>query len=71
MKNNTTETKPLITWTNYRGEWMIRSTEKLTPGEFVEVSKKNGGSSEVKVGEYERCFKNPEGDSHIYSICNI
>lgn len=90
MKNNATETKPTCTWTNYKGEWMIRSNVKLgadntingkweeigghrlsIPGE-VEVTNKAGVSKLVRVGEYEKCFKNPDGtESHIYSIKNL
>ena len=64
MKTKTTT--PTITWTNYRGEWMIRSTEKLDPRSIVRVTKRDGSWSEVRVGELERSFD----DAHIYSLCN-
>lgn len=65
----TTEIKPLVTWTSFNGEWMLRSTTRLDEGSIVEVAKKNGGTSTVKVGEYEKRFKTAEGEVHIFSIC--
>lgn len=85
----TTTTEPTCTWTNFKGEWMIRSDVKLghentiggeiqtiggkqisVPGS-VEVSSKSGSVKIVRVGEYEKCFKNTDGtETHIYSVRN-
>lgn len=77
--NNTETEKPVVTWTQFRGEWMIRSNVKLgaantidgkidqfgisCPGS-VEVTAKSGATKIVRVGEYEKAFS----DGHIYSV---
>ena len=85
----TTTTKPHVTFTNFKGEWMIKSDVQLTKdntlnstveiiggkpitllGEVV-VTLKSGAEKTVRIGEYEKCFKNADGtESHIYSTRN-
>ena len=82
--------KPQVAFTNYKGEWMIRSNVKLTRDNTInstveiiggkeisllgeiEVTLKSGATKTVRIGEYEKCFKNADGtESHIYSVRNI
>ena len=39
-----------------------------TPRNCVAVAKRDGSTKVEKIGEYEHCFKNSDGDAHIYSI---
>jgi hypothetical protein len=86
----TTTTKPHVTFTNFKGEWMIKSDVQLTKDNTlnstveiiggkeisllseIEVTLKSGATKTVRIGEYEKCFKNNDGtESHIYSTHNI
>jgi hypothetical protein len=58
----TTTTKPHVTFTG---------KEISLLGE-IEVTLKSGATKTVRIGEYEKCFKNNDGtESHIYSTRNI
>lgn len=82
--------KPHVTFTNFKGEWMIRSNVQLTRDNTInstveiiggkeisllgeiEVTLKSGATKTVRIGEYEKCFKNADGtESHIYSVRSI
>jgi hypothetical protein len=68
---NATQTeKPEVTWTNFRDQWMIRSTTRLTEGELVEVTAKSGAVKTVRVGEYEHKFAGKDGGPtiHIFTV---
>ena len=82
--------KPHVTFTNFKGEWMIRCNVQLTRDNTInstveiiggkeisllgeiEVTLKSGATKTVRIGEYEKCFKNADGtESHIYSVRSI
>jgi len=68
MKTETNTEKPMITWTNFKGQWMLKSNVRLTEGSFVEVTKKDGSTATAHVGEYEHKFNNADGVAHIFNV---